>query len=127
MASALAVCLATATSLIEIKTHLGSTRERGELRGNPDGEPDELAEIYVRRGLDADLATIAISTFGASAAIVCQGNVCRHTHEAHDFPMKRVSSFMRTIGTGVRTRNSASANTRAAIGTAENGWGGRFW
>lgn len=86
MASALAVCLATATSLIEIKTHLGSTRERSKLRGNPDGEPDELAEIYVRRGLDADLATIAISTFGASAAIVCQGNVCRHTHEAHDFP-----------------------------------------
>lgn len=31
-------------------------RERSELRSNPDGELRELAEIYVRRGLDADLA-----------------------------------------------------------------------
>ena len=31
-------------------------RERSELRNNPDGELGELAEIYVRRGLDADLA-----------------------------------------------------------------------
>lgn len=31
-------------------------RERSELRSNPDGELGELAEIYVRRGLDADLA-----------------------------------------------------------------------
>ena len=31
-------------------------------------------------------AMIAISTIGASAAIVCQGNVCWHVHEAYDFP-----------------------------------------
>ena len=31
-------------------------RERSELRSNPVGELGELAEIYVRRGLDADLA-----------------------------------------------------------------------
>ena len=31
-------------------------------------------------------AMIAISTFGASAAIVCQRDVCWHTHEAYDFP-----------------------------------------
>jgi hypothetical protein len=41
--------------------------------------------------------------------------------------MKQVSSFMKTIGTGVRTRNSASANTRAAAtGTAQNGWDGKL-
>ena len=31
-------------------------------------------------------AVVATSTFSASAAIVCQGNVCWHTHEAYDFP-----------------------------------------
>ena len=31
-------------------------RERRELRSNPEGELEELAEIYVKRGLDLDLA-----------------------------------------------------------------------
>jgi len=31
-------------------------------------------------------ALIAISAFGASAAIVWQRDVCWHTHEAYDFP-----------------------------------------
>jgi hypothetical protein len=31
-------------------------------------------------------AVIGASTFGASAAIVCQGNTCWHTHEMHDYP-----------------------------------------
>lgn len=31
-------------------------RERGELRSNPDGELDELAEIYVQRGVEAGVA-----------------------------------------------------------------------
>jgi vacuolar iron transporter family protein len=31
-------------------------RERSELRSNPEAELDELAEIYVRRGVDLDLA-----------------------------------------------------------------------
>ena len=31
-------------------------RERGELAANPDAEHAELAEIYVKRGLDRDLA-----------------------------------------------------------------------
>jgi VIT1/CCC1 family predicted Fe2+/Mn2+ transporter len=31
-------------------------RERRELRSNPEGELDELAEIYVKRGVDIDLA-----------------------------------------------------------------------
>ena len=29
---------------------------------------------------------VMTSTFSASAAIVCQGNTCWHTHEAYDFP-----------------------------------------
>src|ERR1700749_2571508 len=29
---------------------------------------------------------IAASTYGASAAIVCKGHTCWHTHEAYDFP-----------------------------------------
>ena len=29
---------------------------------------------------------LALSSISASAAIVCQGNVCWHTHEAYDFP-----------------------------------------
>ena len=29
---------------------------------------------------------VAASTYAASAAIVCQGRVCWHTHEAYDFP-----------------------------------------
>jgi hypothetical protein len=31
-------------------------------------------------------AVVMTSTFGASAAIVCQGNTCWHTHEVHDYP-----------------------------------------
>jgi hypothetical protein len=29
---------------------------------------------------------LALSSFGASAAIVCQGNVCWHTHERLEYP-----------------------------------------
>jgi hypothetical protein len=29
---------------------------------------------------------LMMSTFTASAAIVCQGHTCWHTHEAYDFP-----------------------------------------
>jgi hypothetical protein len=29
---------------------------------------------------------VVTSSFSASAAIVCQGNTCWHTHEAYDFP-----------------------------------------
>jgi len=31
-------------------------------------------------------ATLAASAFGASAAVVCNGPVCWHTHEAYDYP-----------------------------------------
>jgi hypothetical protein len=31
-------------------------------------------------------AAVMMSTFGASAAIVCQGNTCWHTHDAYEFP-----------------------------------------
>jgi hypothetical protein len=29
---------------------------------------------------------MVMSTFGASAAIVCQGHVCWHVHDVYDFP-----------------------------------------
>jgi hypothetical protein len=29
---------------------------------------------------------VALSPIGASAAVVCSGNVCWHTHEAYDYP-----------------------------------------
>jgi hypothetical protein len=31
-------------------------------------------------------AVVMASASGASAAIVCQGHTCWHTHEAYDFP-----------------------------------------
>jgi hypothetical protein len=30
--------------------------------------------------------TLALSAASASAAIVCSGNVCWHTHESYDYP-----------------------------------------
>jgi hypothetical protein len=29
---------------------------------------------------------LAFSAMGASAAVVCQGNVCWHTHESYEYP-----------------------------------------
>ena len=37
-------------------------------------------------GTAMGVGLLALSSVGASAAIVCQGNVCWHTHEAYDFP-----------------------------------------
>jgi hypothetical protein len=36
----------------------------------------------------AAISAVAVmtSTFGASAAIVCQGNTCWHTHDVYEFP-----------------------------------------
>jgi hypothetical protein len=34
----------------------------------------------------AGAALLAVSTTGASAAIVCSGDVCWHTHEAYSYP-----------------------------------------
>jgi hypothetical protein len=31
-------------------------------------------------------ALLAVASTGASAAIVCSGNVCWHTHETYDYP-----------------------------------------
>ncbi len=31
-------------------------------------------------------AVLALSAAGASAAVVCSGNVCWHTHEAYTYP-----------------------------------------
>ena len=52
-----------------------------------------------------------------------------HTHEGMIFRTKRASpSFMKTIGTGVRTRNSPFVSTRVAgIGEVENGSDGNLY
>lgn len=50
----------------------------------PYGDKKCSEEILSAAAISA--ATIAVPTFSASAAIVCQGNVCWHTHEAYDFP-----------------------------------------
>jgi hypothetical protein len=37
-------------------------------------------------GVAAAAALMALSTVSASAAIVCSGNVCWHTHERYTYP-----------------------------------------
>jgi hypothetical protein len=43
-----------------------------------------LAKTLIGAAMGAGV--LALSSVGASAAIVCQGNVCWHTHEAYDYP-----------------------------------------
>jgi hypothetical protein len=43
-----------------------------------------LATILVSAALGADM--LAFSSLSASAAIVCTGNVCWHTHERYEYP-----------------------------------------
>jgi hypothetical protein len=63
---------------------------------------ESAAEVFARRAMGlwrqvnmlrrilsaAAIGAVVVmtSTFSASAAIVCQGNACWHTHEAYDFP-----------------------------------------
>lgn len=37
-------------------------------------------------GVGVGAAALALSALSASAAIVCSGNVCWHTHESHRYP-----------------------------------------
>ncbi len=37
-------------------------------------------------GATAGVAILASSAIAASAAVVCSGNVCRHTHERYTYP-----------------------------------------
>ena len=49
----------------------------------------ETSRNMLRKILSAaaiSAVVVMTSTFGASAAIICQGNTCWHTHEAYDFP-----------------------------------------
>jgi hypothetical protein len=43
-----------------------------------------LAKTLIGAAMGAGM--LAMSSVGASAAIVCQGHVCWHTHEAFDYP-----------------------------------------
>jgi hypothetical protein len=40
----------------------------------------------ISKALFGGAAALAISAVSASAAIVCSGNVCWHTHETYDYP-----------------------------------------
>jgi hypothetical protein len=57
---------------------------------------------------------LAASAMSASAAVVCSGNVCWHTHEAHDYPPEATES-MTKIGGGARLKNSHSVSVKAAV------------
>jgi hypothetical protein len=43
-----------------------------------------LAKTLIGAAMGAGM--LAMSSMGACAAIVCQGNVCWHAHEAYDYP-----------------------------------------
>ena len=43
-----------------------------------------LAKTLIGAAMGAGV--LALSSVGASAAIVCQGQVCWHTHDAYDYP-----------------------------------------
>jgi hypothetical protein len=72
-------------------------------------------------------AVIVTSTFSASAAIVCQGNVCWHTHEAYDFPHEAgVVVHEDNWHWGPHEKFRFREPRAAAIGAAKNGWRGKF-
>jgi hypothetical protein len=67
-------------------------------------------------------AAVMTSTLSASAAIVCQGNVCWHTHEAYDFPHEAGIVVHEDNWHWGPHENSLSVNTRAvATGAAADG------
>jgi hypothetical protein len=43
-----------------------------------------LSKALVGTAIGAGI--VAFSTLGASAAVVCTGNVCWHTHERYEYP-----------------------------------------
>ena len=43
-----------------------------------------LRKTIIGTGMGASM--LALSTLGASAAIVCSGNVCWHAQESYDYP-----------------------------------------
>jgi hypothetical protein len=62
------------------------------------------------------------STFGASAAIVCQGHVCWHVHDVYDFPHEAGVIIHEDGGIGDRTKGTPSVDMRAAAtGVAADG------
>ena len=67
----------------------------------------------------------AFSGVNASAAIVCTGPVCWHTHEAYAICRTPASLFIPMIGDGAQRRITVGVSMKAvAIGTATAGWSG---
>jgi hypothetical protein len=64
----------------EPKARQGVSRRAGA----PRRQVNMIGKILSAAAIGA--VVVVTSTFSASAAIVCQGNTCWHTHEAYDFP-----------------------------------------
>ena len=45
-----------------------------------------ILQTKILTGVAAAASLLALSTVSASAAIVCSGNVCWHTHERYTYP-----------------------------------------
>jgi hypothetical protein len=45
---------------------------------------------------------LTVTTMSASAAVVCNGNVCWHVHESYDYRQLPAWSFMKTRGRRVQ-------------------------
>jgi hypothetical protein len=48
-------------------------------------EGEQIMSVLTKAAI-ATAALLTVSTTGASAAIVCSGDVCWHTHEAYTYP-----------------------------------------
>lgn len=82
--------------------------------------------------LRKSLLGVAISTgvaalffASASAAVVCVGPVCWHSHETYDYPRTPGLLSIPTTGAGDLTKNTHGGSTKgAAIGAVISGWNG---
>jgi hypothetical protein len=74
-------------------------------------EHDPTAQISVGSG---DGRSRTVSAVSASAAIVCSGRVCWHTHERYEYPRHLGLLSMRITGSGADRAFTGGASMRAA-------------
>ena len=78
-------------------------------------------------GATAAAGLLAASAVSASAAIVCAGPVCWHTHEAYDYPPDaRVVVHPDEWRWGREEHYTWREQKAVAIGAATAGWSGRL-
>jgi hypothetical protein len=66
---------------------------------------------------------LALSTATSLAAIACSGNVCWHTQERYEYPLKLALLFIQMIGAGGGTNATSGGNTRGVdTGAVGAGW-----